>query len=290
MRWLLVIVLLTAGYRVIAQPKFMAYTIQGKVTYIENKKEHQLKVGKVLDEKKTVKINKGGSLTLICESSSSTVVLQEGEHHLARIAGSCNTKNSSLTGKYLEYVWWQMTRTGDAPQTYNVKGAVTRGCRGLDLFTPDTINYYVEPMVLSWKTKITDKRFVLYIGEKGAIPYLETPLTKNDFLVLDSVSGKLERSTTYSWTIRLNGKEECQRQFIQVWSTEDFSELEKELRQSIAPGSNAAEQDFMMGFLLESNYFLGEAWKYYKKAAQAEPANHLYKSTEERFKKIFRTT
>jgi hypothetical protein len=213
---------------------------------------------------------------LICNTSYTSIVLQEGTHHLDKITASCSKPDNSLTANYLNYVWWQFTHPKasaeeERKQNMTGPGAVSRGCPGISFLTPDTLKFYRENITLRWKVIVPSSRreFVLYSQENSPVAYLKRGV-RNHFR-LDSLAGKLETSMQYYWTLHLDGNETCPRQLIQVWGKEDFESLSDSLRKNIPPGLSMAEENYMMGFYMERSLFYGEAYRFYQLAAAAEP-------------------
>jgi hypothetical protein len=276
-----------------AQAKFMAYRITGKATYSLQKKQHSLKIGKTIPETATIHVPEGSSVMLICEQASKPVTLTRGDHKLISYRDHCNAADESITSNYLKYVWWQMTNPGSSPgdeknRNGSTSGAVSRGCPGVDFLVPDTLNYYKADIVLQWKVFSPESRaeFVLYEDDNSPVPVLILPM-KNEFLHLDSLKKFIKPGTPFYWNINLDGNQVCDRRLVQVWEQDNFSEMTESLRSHLVNGVDEAEQNYQMGFLLEQDGFLGEAYQYYKAAAKMKPGDDRYKRTEKRFKLLF---
>ncbi len=278
---------------VLAQNKFMAYQITGKVTYTLQNRQQTLKIGKVIPESATLQVGNNSSVILICEQASAPITFQKGTYKLTSYRNGCDPLSQSVTSNYFKYVWWQMTNpkgSAEDEKRMNMRnaGAVSRGCPGIDFLVPDTLNYYMEDILLRWKVYSPDvnREFVLYQDANSVIPVLVLPVRDNE-LHLDSLKKWMSPGTPYFWNITLDKNEVCPRKLIQYWDEENFREFMDSTSSQLIPGIEAAEQNYLTGFILEQNEFTGEAYKHYKLARKAKPGEARYKRTVSRFRKLF---
>ena len=276
-----------------AQTKFLAYKVNGKASYVLKNRPYALKAGKTIPETATVIVPQGSSVLMICEQASKAFTLSKGSHKLLNYRNSCDADDQSITANYLKYVWWQMTHpnssTGDEKaRNKSTSGAVSRGCPGVDFFVADTINYYRENFILSWRVFAPGSRadFMLYESANSPAPLLSLPM-KEDHIFLDSIRNWLQPGQRYYWTINLDGNQVCDRKTIQVWETGNFEETLGEYQESLIQDMDEAEKTYQMGFILEQNGFLGEAYVFYKKALELAPGSDRYKRTVKRFRQDF---
>jgi hypothetical protein len=292
---LLLSVLLFGGLVSLGQNKFLAYSVTGKVYYsLKGKKKSSLRIGKVIPETALVTVETGAKLVLVCEQASAPVTLSKGEYRLTSFRSSCDPQTQSATSNYLKYVWWQMTNPKGTTEeeknrSRNSAGAVSRGCPGVEFNVPDTLNYYKEDILLSWKVFAPGSRaeFALYQDGASPIPLLVLS-PRNEELHLDSLRNWLEPGHPYYWTILLDGNQVCERKLLQVWEQENFEEHVAELEKQLIVDVSEAERAYQMGFLLEQEGFFGEAYQYYRQAGKAAKDNERYKRTLDRFRKLYR--
>ena len=290
MKYLSILIFLFISSLISAQDNFLAYRVTGKVTYLDKGNQVVLKVGKILDNTASVKVGRNASLLLICGNTSVPVQLQEGTHVLGKLASSCHSTQQSLTYNYFNYVWWQLTHPKasveeERKKNSNWPGAVSRGCQGIEFLVPDTLGFYRENIILKWKINVPFKslEFVMYEYADSPVPLLKIPITTG-YLHLESFKDKLEISTEYFWTLSLDGKENCPRKLLQVWSSGDFTILTDSINTGKHSGLDEAERDYMMGWMYEQNHLVGEASRHYKLAEAAAPGNSRYKKTVKRLR------
>lgn len=290
MKYVIIYLILSLSLISSGQVNFMAYHISGRVTYSQNNNRHDLKIGKILSDDHEVKVENNSNLILICENTYSMVHLKPGTHKLKDHSGRCGTSDYAFTRNYLSYVWWQLTTPDISPETEHKKmmsvgGGVYRGCPGIE-FAPllDTINLVNESVALSWKLVEPgmSAEFVLYEFENSLQPFYQKQLSE-EYFNLDSIRSVLNSSAEYYWNIRLNKEEKCPRKVLRVWDPSEFRNFEDSLKKNQIPGSDQNETLYLMGFLLESNLFPGEALRYYQKASAGDPENIRYANTVNRF-------
>lgn len=291
--YIAILLLSLPGY-LSAQKKFIAYQVTGKVSYTIKNNKHSLKIGKVIPETATVQVGDNSTVLLICEQASKPITLYAGTYKLSVFNGNCDVADQSVTAKYLEYVWWQMTNPrGSAADEKNKNtrsaGAVSRGCPGIDFLVPDTLNYYKEDILLRWKvyTPGARKEFMLYMDENSLAPLLVLPV-KDDELHLDSLKKWITPGVPFYWNISLDGNEVCPRKLVQVWDDENFREFMDSASMKLIPGIQEAEKDYLLGYMLEQDLFTGEAYKFYKKAKKTKPGDDRYQRTVARFKQLYK--
>jgi len=293
-KYIAVFILTFASFLLKAQNSFLAYQVVGTVTYKENGKEQPVKVGKVLTGSETVTVGKNSKILLVCENTSRTITLKQGEHKLDDLSGLCKAMGASLSSSFLKYVWWQFTHPHFSPEdergkVAGVGGGVSRGCSGIELNNFfDTVCYYRENIIIQWKSAatFTKKEFVIYEYENAAIPIMTFTLKDNSFR-LDKLKGLVEDSTAYFWNIRVDDKEVCPRKLLQVWNKNGYTQLLDSIRQNMVMDVDKAEENYMLGYFLEVNHFYGEAYKYYKAALAAKPGDTRYKNTVTRIRQTF---
>ncbi len=251
--------------------------------------EVRLKIGKMLNPSQSIKVGNKSTVTMICENIGRPITFQQGNYELKKYTNVCKTQASSMTVKYLKYVWWQLTTTDafleEAKKIAGVGGGVSRGCGGIVpeiLF--DTICYYKENFLLRWHTtgSFAKNELEIYEGTQSILPVYTFSLNKNQFS-LDSLKGLLQPSTEYYWNILLDDKETCPRKVLQIWSDEDFGSLRDSIKNNMDVSGGNAEKNYMFGYFMELNHFYGEALKYYQAALNIEPTNERYINTVARF-------
>jgi tetratricopeptide (TPR) repeat protein len=104
--------------------------------------------------------------------------------------------------------------------------------------------------------------------------------------IADFVS-KLKVNKPYYWQVFVKNEEPEERKVIYVWDDKSFNSLVENLRKAHAGVETPAEENFRIGFLLESARFYADAYRYYQKAAQLNPELELYQKTLEAFRKDY---
>jgi hypothetical protein len=279
---------------VVAQPRFLAYKVNGSVTYTHKGKTQALKIGKIIPASAQVNVGTKSSLVMICEEASKPISFGPGQFVLGGFAGFCNPDDQSITASYLKYVWWQMTHPGrsqeeERKRNASAAGAVSRGCPGVDFLVPDTLNYFQADILLRWKifASTRHRELALYSGSNTPVPLARIPVTSS-FIHMDSLGDYIEPGMPLFWTILLEGNEVCERRLVQVWDSTNYNDWMSGLSASILPGSSEAEINYQKGYMMETNRFPGEAYRFYREALRLAPNEKRYRLTVKRFEKMYR--
>ena len=136
-----------AGMISAQENSFLVYSLKGNITVNENNADSKVKVGKLLGLNSVLKVNAGGTVTLICNEVAMFTLRKPGTYRMSQLGDSCKVSSSSVSANYVRYVWAQMTKTGHAPGSnrklyMNTVGAVSRDINNIWIDPRlDTINY-----------------------------------------------------------------------------------------------------------------------------------------------------
>ena len=152
----------------------------------------------------------------------------------------------------------------------------------------DTINYYSGEFPVSWKcySDADEFTFDVYHEVDGTKPIFQKVVKKTTVPISDFAS-KLKKGTPYYWQVNVKNEDPEKRKVIYVWDKASFEKLVTQLRNAEKGAETPAEENFRIGFLLESARFYSDAYGYYQKAAQLNPELELYKKTLEAFRKDY---
>jgi hypothetical protein len=277
---------------------FLIYSAKGAVSVIENKTETAAKVGKILGTTATIKLAKGAIVTLICNEASMFTLGKSGNYPLKNFGDSCRVNNSSVSSRYIKYVWAQMTSHGEGTPGSNRKafmnnvGAVSRGGPNNIWIDQrlDTINFSgtTSDFPLSWKSfaEAKDFEFSLFSKEDIAIPVYTSVVSKLK-ISISAFMGKIKTGNSYYWTAAVKGEENDELKIFNYVSKETSDALMKNLKSQGAAYETPAEQAYRLGFMLEDKHYLAEAYQNYSNAVKLDSANNLYRSTLMSFKKDY---
>jgi hypothetical protein len=76
------------------------------------------------------------------------------------------------------------------------------------------------------------------------------------------------------------------RKYLRYVTKDNYVAFYNSVKQHDVPESDA-EMNFRLGFVLEENHYIAEAYTHYLKSTQLDPANSLYRFTFMSFKKDF---
>jgi hypothetical protein len=277
-----------------AQNSFLLYSFKGNVSVVENNVESKAKVGKPLNGAATVKVAKGGAVTLICNEAAMFTLTKTGTYPLSKFGDSCHISSNSVSANYVKYVWASMTKSsgsaGSNRKAYmNTVGAVSRDMSNVWIDPRlDTVNYSGGEFPLSWKSYAEAKEFEfsLYSNDNISTP-VHTAFVNKLKISINSFSGKMNAGNSYYWTAAVKGEENDDLKVLNYVTKETFNAVLETLKKQGAAFEAPAEQAYRIAFMLEDAHYLSEAYQYYTKAATLDSANALYRSTLMSFKKDY---
>ncbi len=273
---------------------FLIYSVKGSVTTVENNKGTKVKIGKLLTDKSRLTVGPNSLVSIICNESSLFSVTKAGSYSMEQFKDSCQANKSSITSNYLKFIWNQLTTPKGNPEKnrknyMNNVGAVSRTSISVWVDSRfDTINYNNGTFPVSWKcySDADEFTFEVYQMARGGQPVYQKTVTKTSIYISD-FAAQLNPNTAYYWKILAKGEESDERKLFFIWDNASYEKLLAQLRNTQKEFETVAEENFRLGFLLESARFYSEAYQHYKKAAQLNPSAQLFQKTLEAFKKDY---
>jgi hypothetical protein len=273
---------------------FLIYSVKGTVSVVEDGKGTKAQIGKLLNDKSKLTIGSNSLVSIICNESSLFSIVKAGTYSMSDFKDSCLSNKSSITSNYLKFIWNQLTTPKGAPEKnrksyMNNVGAVSRGNISIWIDSRlDTINYYSGAFPVSWKSYSDAEEFAfeVFTEAEGGKPIFQK-VVKKTVVPISEFASKLKKGTPYYWQINVKNEDPEKRKVIYIWDKASFEKLVTQLRNAEKGAETEAEQNFRMGFLLESARFYSDAYSYYQKAAKLNPDLELYKKTLEAFRKDY---
>jgi len=273
---------------------FVVYSVKGTVSVVENKVETKAKIGTIINNNSSIKIGAGSFATLLCNETKMFSLNKAGNYTTASLADSCKTNNSSVSANYMKYIWNELTKSKGTPEKNrkaymaNV-GAVGRG----DINNVwvdqrlDSVNYVSGTIPLSWKCFVDTEEFAfrLYDDSKTKVVYSKD--VKKKHVDISEILTLLQPGKTYYWNATVKGEDEnTARHYLHYKTKDEFQNFLNTIKK-VEGAESDAEMNFRLGFVLEENHYIAEAYNHYLKATQLDPANSLYRSIFMSFKKDF---
>ena len=110
---------------------------------------------------------------------------------------------------------------------------------------------------------------------------------KKKHVDISDVLKLLQPGKIYYWNATVKGEpENTARHYLRYVPKEEYQAFFTTIKKNDAAESDA-EMNFRLGFVLEENHYLAEAYNYYLKATQLDATNGFYRSTFMSFKKDF---
>lgn len=275
---------------------FVVYSIKGNVSVVENKIETKAKIGTILDGDETIKVGAGSFATLICNETKAFSLSKAGNYTTASLKDSCKMTGGSVSSNYMKYVWNEMTKPKGTPEKNrkdfmsNV-GATKRGGDINNVWVDprlDSVNYVSGTIPLSWKCFVDDVEefeFRLYDDAKTKVIFSKN--VKKKHVDVADILKEIQPGKTYYWSATVKGEpENVARHYLRYIPKDEYQTFFNAIKKTDAAESDA-EMNFRLGFVLEENHYIAEAYNYYLKATQLDATNSLYRFTYMSFKKDF---
>jgi hypothetical protein len=273
---------------------FVIYSVKGTVSVIENRVETKAKIGTIINGNSSIKIATGSFATLLCNETKMFSLNKAGSYAIANLKDSCKTNNSSVSANYMKYIWSEMTKSKGTPEKNRKNymsnvGAVGRGDINNVWVDPrlDSVNYVSGTIPLSWKsyTEADDFDFKLY--DDGKTKVLLAKSVKKKHVDISELLKLIQPGKVYYWSATVKGEpENADRKYLRYVTKDVYVAFYNSVKQHDVPESEA-EMNFRLGFVLEENHYIAEAYNHYLKATQLDPTNSLYRFTFMSFKKDF---
>ena len=273
---------------------FVVYSLKGNVSILDNKTETKAKIGTILDGNETIKVGTGSFATLICNETKAFSLNKPGNYSTASLKDSCKISAGSVSSNYMKYVWNELTKPKGSPEKNrkyfmsNV-GAVSRGEINNVWVDPrlDSVNYVSRTIPLSWESYTEAEEFEFRLYDESQSNALLTKSVKKKHVDVSELLKLLQPNKVYYWNATIKGEPENKdRKYFRYVPKEEFMSFYSAIKQNDAAESDA-EKNFRLGFVLEENHYIAEAYNHYLKATQLDPTNSLYRFTFMSFKKDF---
>lgn len=273
---------------------FVVYSVKGTVSVVENKVETKARIGTIINNNSSIKIGAGSFATLLCNETKMFSLSKAGNYTTKSLADSCKTNNSSVSANYMKYIWNELTKSKGTPEKNrkaymsNV-GAVGRGDINNVWVDPrlDSVNYVSGTIPLSWKsyTEADEFDFKLYDDSKTTV--LLAKSVKKKHVDISELLKLIQPARVYYWNATVKGEpENTDRKYLHYVTKDRYGTFYNSIKKHDVPESEA-EMNFRLGFVLEENHYIAEAFNHYLKATQLDPTNSLYRFTFMSFKKDF---
>jgi hypothetical protein len=273
---------------------FVVYSVKGNVSVIENKVETKAKIGTIINGNSSIKVAPGSFATLLCNETRMFSLNKGGTYSTASLKDSCKVNKNSVSANYMKYIWTELTKSKGTPEKNrkyfmsNV-GAVGRGGINNVWIDPklDTINYVSGTIPLSWKSYTDAEEFEFKLYDETGSTVLFTKSVKKKHIDISELLKTMQVGKSYKWTAFIKGEPDNEdKKTLHYVSKDDYNKYYSSVKK-VDGAETDAEANFRLGFVLEENHYVAEAFNHYLKATQLDPNNSLYRFTFMSFKKDY---
>ncbi|MFI5162528.1 MAG: hypothetical protein ACHQHN_14705, partial [Sphingobacteriales bacterium] len=227
-----------------------------------------------------ISVTGGSQIILICKNYNCIKFDHTDTIRLNSLESQCAIVKASFTTAYFHYIWEELFGSKPDQQTYlhNI-GAVrrSRGQGANPTLWVDTINYLTGDLKIKWGDNNDQVSLKVFGSPFGGKALLSMNIISNNF-DLSSLIIKLKPPGVYYWSV----PDQPKRYYLKLWQPQEYKQATDFIIKTVLQ-TGKAETAYMSGFLLEKNYFLAEAIKYYQIAYKLEPQNKIYQKAYARF-------
>lgn len=273
---------------------FVIYSVKGNVSVVENKVETKAKIGTIVNGNSSIKIAAASFATVLCNETRMFSLNKAGSYTTASLKDSCKINTNSVSANYMKYIWSEMTKSKGTPEKNrkaymsNV-GASRRGEINNVWVDPrlDSVNYVSGSIPLSWKCFVDTEEFEFRLYDETATKVILSKIVKKKHVDISELLKLMQPGKIYHWNATVKGEPENEaRHYLRYVPKEQYQSFLNSIKKPDAAESDA-EMNFRLGFILEENHYIVEAYNYYLKATQIDATNAFYRSTFMSFKKDF---
>lgn len=272
---------------------FVIYSIKGSVTISDNKTETKARIGTILDGDETIKVGAGSFATLICNETKVFSINKAGSYTTASLKDSCKISAGSVSSNYMKYVWTELTKSKGTPEKNRKNfmsnvGAVSRRIDNVWVDPRlDSVNYVSGTIPLSWKSYTEADEFEFKLFDESSSKVLLAKTTKKRHVDLSELLKTIQPGKIYYWNAKIKAEPDTDdRKYLRYVPRDEYMAYYNSIKKHEA-SETEAEANFRLGFILEENHYVGEAFNHYLKATQLDPTNPLYRYTFMSFKKDY---
>lgn len=275
---------------------FVVYSVKGNVSVVDNKVETKAKIGTIVNGNSSIKLSAGSFATLLCNETRMFSLNKAGNYTTASLKDSCKTNSSSVSSNYMKYVWSELTKSKGTPEKNRKNymsnvGAVGRGGIYNVWVDPrlDTVNYVSGTIPLSWKSYTEAEEFIFRLYDASGSNMLFSKNVKKKHVDIADLLKTIQPGSSYKWDVIIKGDSdnvEKDFKYLHYATKDEYTKFYNSVKMHDASESES-EMNFRLGFVLEENHYIAEAFNHYLKATQLDPTNGLYRFTFMSFKKDY---
>ena len=273
--------------------RLLVYSLKGKATVLDNKKEVAVKIGTLLKAGTVLRTQAGTNLVLVCPQGRPISVLRKGSFPVNRWNDSCSQSSSTVSTEYFRYVWSQMT--GHDSQHSGIGGH--RAGHPDDIggvvrdLPPPAPNGPIDMLLLfsggdfplQWAGIYGTSLYTVELSdEQGRVLYSDS--SSENRIMLSRFMPYMSPGNQYYWQVSTPTRRGGAKAKLRYVTKLEEESLVREIGQAAAVPETEAEKAFRTAFMLEKRDFLIAAADWYRRAAADPKANPLFRKKWEAFR------
>jgi len=276
------------GVSVMAQGAFKVLSAKGENVMQKGSEYVPLGPGTQLPENAKIMLGEDGVVELTNAKNQTVTLNKPGIYTMNDLAGDFKADNSSLSQRYLEYVFKEMTG-GDSGSNLAITGSVERSLNdaAISIYSPESTFIMNQNTVFQWEAKKPGTAYKVVIKnlfDEEVISLVVEGNTAN----LDLSKIEFEEDAIYKFSV-VDSTDPANKSgdlILRIPSNEELSTITKDFTEIEKDGDdNSAIYHIVLAKYCKVNGLYVDAVAHYEKAIALSPESDMFKMEYESFLK-----
>lgn len=250
-----------------------------------------LKMGTPIYKNDKIVVGANSYLGLASTAGKTVEIKSEGVYNVTDLSGNLTADNSSITSKYIAYVFSDLAKGSASNYASNLSltGSVERsiGNNGINIFLPQSCTILKNGLTrILWKPELEVKEYqvsILNLFDEEVF----TKVTTDEFLAINFEEMNLQQGEVYKLQVSDNANKKVKSGVVTLEIADD--EKANQINSEFAAISEMANEENAISNLIKASFYEQngmylEAMDYFEKAISAEPNVEEYKILFDNFK------
>ncbi|MBD77840.1 MAG: hypothetical protein CL840_02710 [Crocinitomicaceae bacterium] len=279
---------LLVGITAAAQGTFKVLSAKGENAMQKGSEYVPLGPGSQLPENSKIMLGENGVVELTNSSNKTITLNKPGIYTMDDLAGDFKADNSSLTQRYLEYVFNEMTSSGPS-SNLAITGSVERSLSdaAISIFSPESTYIMSKETTFMWEAKNPSSSYKVIVKNLFDEEVITTVVEGNSANV-DLSKIEFEEDAIYKLSVEdpSNPSNKSGELILRIPSNEEVSTINKDLSEIEKDGDDSsAIYHVVMAKFCKVNGLYVDAVSHYEKAIALAPESDMFKLEYDAFLK-----
>lgn len=268
------------GFAAMAQGAFKVLSAKGENVMQKGSEYVLLGPGTQLPENSKIMLGENGVVELINASKQTVTLNKPGIYTMNDLAGDFKADNSSLTQRYLAYVFKEMTG-GEISSNLAITGSVERSLNDavIRIYSPESTYIMSQNTTFMWKSEKPTDTYKVVIKNLFDEEVISITVNENS-ADLDLSEIEFEEDAIYKFSV-VDPSDPANKSgelILRIPSREEVSTMKKDLTEIEKDGDdNSAIYHMVLAKYCKVNGLYVDAVSHYEKAIELAPESEMFK-------------